>query len=311
MVDGGLSRPDTPGVVSGMGKSAKSKKTSTTVTFAELRDLLGKPIDTPAFVGVMARSGKVVMKPDFAIAKDAGFDFAIGRPDGAKRNAPKVATTLFLYGEGGAKHRAFADLPFGLAFSTRDDLLARLPAPKSTWKIGKGDVPVTTKDASHDRWVFDGVEVSAHYYDGAVGSIIVQRAPEAVGGRKLATNPLHFAVKPADAPADAALVGMALLVAWAAEKFGLPPKHAGTPLGKQLLARAITPRAFLIGACGKTLTTVDVDAKLERFLNAYVHRLYIGDEFDARDKTAKTIAKLLLLHRDDERAYNDDFLGTF
>jgi hypothetical protein len=294
-----------------MGKSAKTTKTSTTVTFAQLRDLLGKPVDAPAFVAAMARSGKVVTKPDFVIAKEAGFDFAIGRPDGAKRNSPKVATTLFLYGEGGDKHRAFVDLPFGLAFSTRADLLARLPAPKGTWKIGKGDVPVTTKDASHDRWLFDGVEVSAHYDDGEVGSIIVQMPPEAVGGRKLATNPLHFAVKPVDAPADAVLVGMALLVAWAAEKFGVPPKHAKTPLGKQLLARAITPRAFLIGACDKTLTTLDVDAKLEHFLNAYVHRLYIGDAFDARDKTAKAIAKLLVLDRDDERAYNDDFLGTF
>ena len=153
---------------------AKAGKTTESVglTFAELRTLLGKPISDPAFVAAMKRAGKVVVKPDFVIAKEAGFDFSLARPKGAKRNAPKLASTLFMFSEGSEKHRAFGDLPFGLAFTTRDDVLARLPAPKSTWKIGEGDVPVTTPDADHDSWLIEGVEISAHYRDGAVRVVL-------------------------------------------------------------------------------------------------------------------------------------------
>jgi hypothetical protein len=222
MVGGDLSRVVALGVGWGVAKGSKSG-----VTFGELRDLLGKPTTDPAFVASMERasaSGNVVFKPDFVIAKGAGFDFAIGRPEDGKRNAPKVATTLFMFREGSDKHRQFGDPPPGFAFTTRDELLATLPPPALSWKLGKGNVPVDAKDVYSDRWIVDGYEIIASYRDGAVTDLTATLAA-ASSARKLATNPLHFETKPADAPADAALIGMALLVAWAAEHVGLPAKH--------------------------------------------------------------------------------------
>src|SRR5580704_7400292 len=111
MVDGGLSTGVAVGLVSGMAKGSKSG-----VTFGELRRLLGKPVKDPAFVAAIelaGKLGKVVVKSDFVVAKQAGFDFALGRPDGAKHNAPKVATALFMFRENGDKHRQFADPPGG------------------------------------------------------------------------------------------------------------------------------------------------------------------------------------------------------
>ncbi len=102
-------------------------------------------------------------------------------------------------------------------------------------------------------------------------------------------------------------MGMALLVAWAAHAVGLPAKHAKSALGKQLLARTITPRAFFTQACGTELSTSDVHATLKPFLYGYTHRLFLGDDFGS----AKPIQKLLRLHRADERAFSDDYLGTF
>ncbi|MBA3540764.1 MAG: hypothetical protein H0T79_14225 [Deltaproteobacteria bacterium] len=127
--------------------------------------------------------------------------------------------------------------------------------------------------------------------------------------KDLSTHPLHFATRPPDAPAGAELVGMGLLVAWAAHHFGLPKKHAKSEVGKQLLGRTITPRTFLVTACKKTLTSEDVDPKLVDFLYGYTNRMFLGE--DARDATDKPIAKLLRLGRADERAFTDDFLGTF
>jgi hypothetical protein len=242
MVDGALSRVVACGVGCGMAKGTKSG-----VSFAELRGLLGKPTTDPAFVAAMERAGalgKVVFKPDFVIAKAAGFDFTLGRPEDAKRNAPKVAGTLFRFREGGDKHREFGDLPPRFAFTTRAELLAKLPAPAHSWKIGKGKVPIETTDVDYDRWIVDGCEISASYSDGIVKHFAATLA-DAVGARELATNPLHFETKPADAPADAASIGMALLVAWAAERIGLPAKHAGTPLGAKLnSARSLRARSW-------------------------------------------------------------------
>jgi hypothetical protein len=118
----------------------------------------------------------------------------------------------------------------------------------------------------------------------------------------LSTHPLHFETQPVDAPPHADLVGMALLVAWAAEKFGLPKKHKKET---ELLSRAITPRTFLIQKCGKTLTSADVSPKAEAFLYGYTNRMFLDGDSNPK------IAKLLRLHREDERAYTDDFLGTF
>ncbi|HEX4451664.1 MAG TPA: hypothetical protein VH143_12380 [Kofleriaceae bacterium] len=148
-----------------------AKGTKSGVTFAELRALLGRPTTEPVFVAVMERAsalGKVVYKPDFVIAKGAGFDFALGRPDDAKRNAPKVAETLFMFRDGRDKHRQFGDPPSGFAFTTRGELLAKLPAPVESWKVGKGKVPVETKDVDHDRWIVGGCDISASYRDGEV-----------------------------------------------------------------------------------------------------------------------------------------------
>lgn len=269
------------------------------ISYDALRALLGKPIDDPAMTAMLSRAGKIKKTPDAVVAKDAGFELAFSRPEGAKRTTPKIATTLFLSPE-------FPSPP--LAFTTREQLLATMPQPVETWKIGEFDLPVTTPDADADRWDLDGVEVSAEYRDRAVKMIVVSLPDDQTGGRDLATHPLHFATKPADAPPDAELVGMALLVAWGADRFGLPAKHAGGELGKQLLARKITPRTFLIAACNKTLTTLDFDPKLGGFLYAYTNRISAGD---GREQADTAIKKLLHLHRDDERAFTDDFLGTF
>ena len=84
--------------------------------------MLGKPPKDPAVTAVLATAGEVTIKPDFIIAKEAGFDFSLGQPEGAKRGAPKVLTTLFLFADGADKHRGYRDLPRGFAFTTRDEL---------------------------------------------------------------------------------------------------------------------------------------------------------------------------------------------
>jgi hypothetical protein len=282
---------------------AKAHGGAIRVAYDLLCSLLGKQPDDPAVTAMIAKAGKVTVKSDFIIAKEAGFDFSLGRPPGAKK---KVLTSLFLFREGNAGHRGYPDLPSGFAFTTRSELLAKVPAPQESFKIGKGTVPVSTPDVSHDTWIVDGRELTASYRDGNVGHINIALPADQMGGRDLSTHPLHFESRPPDAPADAELVGMALLVAWAATKHGLPAKHAASPLGKQLLARKITPREFLVGACAKTLTSLDVAPALGDFLHGYTHRL-----FTERDQANAAIAKLLHLHRADERAYPDDFLGTF
>jgi hypothetical protein len=280
------------------------------VPYKTLVGLLGKSPKDPVVVAAMAKAGSVSFQSSFIIAKEAGFDFALGRPEGAKRNAPKVLTSLFLFADGADKHRGYADLPSGFAFVPRADLLATLPAPAISWKMGKGKVPASTPGVSHDTWIVDGFEVCAMYgNDGSVRHINVSLPDDATGGRSLSTHPLHFETKPVDAPPDADLVGMALLVAWGADRFGLPAKHASSELGKQLVKRAITPRTFLVNACGKTLTTLDFAPELGEFLYEYQNKLI--DDDGARDKADKAIAKLLHFDRPDRRHYTDDFLGTF
>ncbi len=277
------------------------------VPYEKLVALLGKRVDDPAVNELLAKAGKVTIKPDYVIAKEAGFDFSLDRPEGAKR---KVLSTLFLFPDGYDRHRGYADLPEGFAFSTRAELLATLPAPESSWKIGKGKVPVSTDGVAHDTWSVGGLDVCVSYRQGdEVSHIQVSRRDEEGGGQDLSTHPLHFETKPADAPEDAELVGMALLVAWGAVRFGLPKKHAGTRLGERLLAREITPRTFLIEACGKRLSSLDFDPKLGDFLYEYIHQ--VRDDEGARAKADAQIAKLLRLEGRERRVYTDDFLGTF
>ena len=289
-------------------KSKKPLPPAIPVKLSTLTGLLGKLPKDPAVVAAMAKWGKVQVSSDFIEAKEAGFDFSLDYPVGPKANR-KVLSSLFLFGDGVDGHRGYRDLPAGFAFATRAELLAQLPVPEVSWKIGKGKVPVATPGVSHDQWTIGGLEISANYRSDAVGHFNVQLPEDATGGADLSTYPLHFETKPADAPPDAELVGMALLVAWAAERFGLPAKHAGKPAGAKLIAKEITPRTFLVEACESTLSTLDFDPKLKEFLTSYTSQPYIED--DPREKHDAKIAKLLDVEDADRRTYNDDFLGTF
>jgi hypothetical protein len=288
-------------------KPAKAPIPAVPIEYATLVGLLGKPVDDPAVTAMIAKAGKVTIKSDFVVAKEAGFDYAIERPEGARR---KVLAALFVFPDGGDGHRGYADLPKGFAFTTRAALLASLPPPHTTWKIGKGKVPVATAGVAHDTWTVDGFDVCAMYRGGdTVGHVLVSLPDDATGGTDLSTDPLYFETRPVDAPKDAELVGMALIVAWAADRFGLPAKHAGTELGEQLVARAITPRTFLVQACGKTLTSLDLAPQLGDFMYEYLH--HVTDDDGARKAADAAIKKLLHLARADARTYPDDFLATF
>ncbi len=268
---------------------AKAALPGIPVSFTSLRDLLGKPVDDPAVAKVIAKAGKVRVDSEYIVAKEAGFEFAMSRPTGAKQSVKKLLSTLFLHAEGYDRNRGYASLPAPFAFgATRAALLAALPAPTVTWKIGPGKVPVDTANVSHDTWTIDGVEISADYRDDVVRGVSVSVPEDTMGGRDLSTHPLHFEAKPADAPPDADLVGMALLVAWAATRVGLPAKHATSALRD----RAITPRAFLVASCGGALSSLDFDPKLVDFLFSYTHNL---NESDGKDR----------------RYYVDDFIATF
>lgn len=125
----------------------------------------------------------------------------------------------------------------------------------------------------------------------------------------LTTNPLHFEAQPAEgAPPNADLLGTGMLVAWVASRVGLAKKHAKSPAAKQLAAREITGREFLISKLNKKLMDTDVDKKVAGFLYGYTHRLFL-DGMDHRD--GKALKKLLGLHREDEIAFSDDYLATF
>jgi len=289
----------------------KVAKAAIKVPLKTLVGLLGKRPKDPEVQAAMAKLGQVTFKSDFIIAKDAGFDFSVDQPANAKGNEPKVLTGIFLFRDGQDRHRGFTDLPKGLTFATsRAELLAKAPPPESSWKMGKGKVPVDTDGVGSDHWELDGLHISASYYkDGGVGHYYVKSAGGESGAEDLSTYPLHFETNPADAPPDAKLVGMALLVAWAADRFGLPEKHAKTELGKQLVARKISPRTFLVKACESTLTSLDFVPSLGDFLSEYNH--HVIDDEGVRDKAEAQIAKLLKYARKDRRNYTDDFLGTF
>jgi hypothetical protein len=277
------------------------------VKFELLCSLLGKQADDPAVVALIAKAGKCKVDSDYIVAKEAGFDFALGQVPGSKK---KVLQGLWLFGDGVDGHRYFVGLPEGFAFTTRAALLASAPAPHTSWNREDGDVPVTHAKVTRDSWTIDGFEIASSYTkEGEVRHFYIKPPEELTGGRDLSTHPLHFETKPADAPKDAELVGMALLAAWALEQHGLPAKHAASPLAKQLVDRKITPRAFLIEACNKTLTTLDVDPKLSGFLYGYTHRLHRKQE--ARATADSKITELLGLERPDERYFVDDFLSTF
>jgi hypothetical protein len=264
-----------------------------------LLGLLGKEVKDPAVQEVLARAGKVKVTSDHVVAKEADFEFALSLPEGKKK---KVLSTLFV-GKSSEQPKGFE---LGI---TREALLAKLPPPKISWKIGPGAVPVDTADVDHDTWDVDGYEVSADYRDDKVRSIMVSLPEDAMGGGSLSTFPLHFETKPHDGVEDAPLTGMALIVAWAIETHGLPAKHDNA-VGKKFAKRELTPRRFLIEACGKNLTTLDVAPKLATFLSTYTDNIHHDDE-EGRAKTDAAIKKLLKLKHDDTCSYSDDYLGTF
>lgn len=264
-----------------------------------LLSLLGKEVKDPAVQAVLERAGKVKVTSSHVVAKQADFEFALSLPEGKKK---KVLSTLFV--------GQTSELPAGFERGlTREAQLARLPAPKLSWQIGKGAVPVETTDVDHDTWDIDGFEVSADYREGKVRAITVSLSEDALGGGSLHTNPLHFATKPHDAIEDATLTAMALLVAWAIEKHGLPAKH-DNPVGKLFAKRGITPRRFLIDACGRAPTTLDVAPSLATFLSTYTDNIH-HDHEGGRASTVAAIKQLLGLSTDDACSYSDDYLGTF
>lgn len=264
-----------------------------------LLGLLGKEVKDALVQEVLAQAGKVKVTSDHVVAKDADFEFALTLPIGKKT---KVLSTLFV----GAESEQPEGFEIGI---TRAAQLARLPPPMGSWENRKGAVPVDNPEVHRDTWERDGLEILASYKDGKVRRMTVSLPKDALGGGTLMTHPLDFATKPPDAVEDAPLTGMALLVAWAIETQGLPPKHANE-VGKRFAARQITPRRFLIDACNKTLTTLDVPSALAAFLSAYTGNTSHNDR-GARAPTDAAIKALLKLDQDDRCTYADDFCGTF
>ncbi len=285
-----------------MAKRSKPLGPPRAVAFTQLCALLGKPSNDPALTAVLAKAGAVDVDDDGASAPQAGFDLFFSKLPGAKKKAPRVLSAIQLYPEGDRFH-GFADLPNGFSFTTRTALRAVHPPEPTTSMV----------DREADTWSVNGFKIKAYCHHGDDVSVFRVEAPEDVlGGRDLATHPLHFEAAPTDAPADADLVGMALMLAWAAVRFGLPPKHADAASAQKLRDRAITPVAWLVAACGGKPTTLDVDPAVRDFLYGYTHRLFISsDEDGSRKKADAAITKWLRLKRPDERAFTDDFLGTF
>jgi len=288
-----------------MAKAAKILPEAIPFSYAVLVDLLGKPVDDPAVQAVIAKAGKTKVDSDFIVAKQAGFDFALERKKGVKK---KVLDTLFLFSHGADDHSGFAGLPKPFSFADRATL-RKAAKPDGAWTVDDGDVAVDHPDSKRDTWKRDGLVIDANYNkEGFARYFTVQGSEESRGGRDLSTHPLHFETKPVDAPKDAELVGMALIVAWSADRFGLPKKHAGAT---DFAKRAVSPVTFLKKACDSTLTTLDIAPELGDFFFDYTNRLFLGTRAANRDATAGEIKKLLKLERKDERAYTDDFLGTF
>ena len=151
-------------------KAATAKASSGAIDFGkDLRPLFGLAEGDPKIAAALAKAGKVSWtKPDggqrYAIAKQAGLDILVERPEDAKRGAPMLVHTMFLYrAHDGAKRAQFAAPPYGLAFTTRTEVLRSMGPPVETWLIGKGAVPVTSPAADHDRWEIDGLNVCAEY----------------------------------------------------------------------------------------------------------------------------------------------------
>lgn len=162
------------------GTSKATLAAAREVPFSHLRAVLGEPLDSAAVESVLGRAGTIFVPKNarghLIVARDAGFDL-LASPGSSKRGAPLVVFSITLYGEGIATqgspsrsradyvHRQFVDVPLGLAFDTRRALLARMPAPRETWRWGTGPVSVDAPHISYDEWILDGLEVQVHYTD--------------------------------------------------------------------------------------------------------------------------------------------------
>jgi hypothetical protein len=294
-------------------KPAKARGPARRVPLPSLLRLLGKTEDDPDVATVLATAGEIeISKYDFIIAKEAGFDIAMKRDRSQKR---RVLTAVFLFPEGGDDHRGFLDLPPGFDFVTRRELLAKHPDPIDTRNLD-GKLPIDAPDSEvwDEKWRVGDHEVGVQYghkkHGGRVRHFYISLPEDDGYEGPLDTDPLYFETLPYDSPPDAGLVGMALIAAWAAQRFGLPAKHANRELGEQLASRAITPRTFLIEACDRTLASADVVPQLGKFLAIYTYNHHQTDTGE-RKPTSERIKELLKLERDDERRYTDDFLATF
>ena len=148
------------------------------ISLDELVELLGVAVDDPAVAAVLEKAGKTKVSADFIVAKNAGFDFALERPAGAKPKSKKLLSTLFLFSDGADKHRGFTELPAGFEFTTRAALLAKHGTPAITWEIGVGKAPATTQNARWDQWALGAVAISAHYSEGSVHHFTIAKPSE-------------------------------------------------------------------------------------------------------------------------------------
>lgn len=294
-------------------KTAKPRNPAKHVPLSTLLGLIGKSEDDPAVAAVLATAGEIeISKYDFIIAKDAGFDIKLDHVRGKKK---RVLSAVFLFPEGQDDHNGYKDLPAGFDFVTRRELLAKHPNPIDTRNLD-GKLPIDAPDSEvwDETWRVGEYDLSVQYghkkHGGRARHIYIAPPERDDYDGTLETDPLYYEVLPYDSPPDAGLVGMALIAAWSAQRFGLPAKHANSELGKHLVARAITPCAFLAKACDKTLTSADVVPQIGKFLAVYTYNHHRGDT-DERKPTSERIKEILKLGRDDERRYTDDFLATF
>lgn len=276
------------------------------ITLDDVLNVLGKPVDAPEVTALLARAGKVAIKPDFVIAKAVGLEFALRHEEGQKK---KVLHTAFLKPKSG-KEPGFEGLTPPFAFTTRQQLHASAGLPTTSFILGKGDVSPSSQGVHRDTWERSGVLVAAKYAkDESVTSFFVTKANSAP--QKLAAAPLGHVSEPVDAPAHARRLGQALLLAWAAHRFGLPPTLASHPSATRFLDRRCSPVTFVEQACPSGLDTSHVDPRLADFLRRYVSRLLSGVDDGAREAFDDIIVKLLRLTRTDQRCFTDDYLATF
>jgi hypothetical protein len=285
--------------------TAKKKRAP---SFDDLTALLGKSVDDPAVVEMIAALAAKADK-DYIIAKDHGVEYSLDRTSGAKK---KVLRALFLHGPRLKPPRPpYEGLPKPFAFSDRAAMRKAKP-PDEAWTMDEGDVPPTHENSERDTWHMNGCDISADYRgDGRISHYYIEAAGEAVSGETMYVDPLHFATKPVDGPEEAKLVAPALFVAWATTRIGPSAKHAKSEATKQLVTRAITPVAFYRTACKSELSTLDFAPELQKFLAGYTHQVFVGKRAPNREATDEKIQKLWGLEKPDNRYWDHDYHAAF